>query len=64
MGKMNNETFFSVMLVWLRIFVIAVEVEYPRVVSGQPVHEHLFPSAYRSCYGLVPGSVFLSDFIV
>ena len=62
---MNNETIsFGIMLVWLCTFIISVEVEYPGAVSEQLVHEYLFPSAYNSCYGLVPGFVFLSDFIV
>lgn len=62
---MNNETVcVGMMLVWLCTFIVSIEVEYPGAVSGQFVHEYLFPSAYRSCCGLVPGFVFLLDFIV
>lgn len=62
---MNDETAsFGIMLVWVCASIISVEVEYPGAVPGQLVHEYLFLSAYHSCYGLVPGFVFLSDFIV
>lgn len=44
---MNNDTIcVSIMLIWLSTLIIS-EVEYSGAVSGQLVHEYLFPSAYR-----------------